>query len=126
MLKLLIVLPMVLVGMALLGAGALAFLPLLAIVPMVLAAGAVLFALGVVVGLFAFILRLVCALFIGVGAIAIGGIGLFAMFAVGAVVLVFGVLFAHLLMPLLVVAGIVWLIHRAGRPPANRPIAHVG
>jgi hypothetical protein len=126
MLKLLIVLPMLVVGMALLGTGALLFVPLLAMLPVLLAAGAALFALVFVVGLFAFVLRLICALFVGIGAIAIGGIGLFALLAGGAVMLVFGVLFAHLLMPLLVIAGIVWLIHRAGRPPAHPPIAHGG
>jgi hypothetical protein len=124
MLKLLIVLPMVLVGMMLLGAGALIFVPLLAMLPVLLAAGAAIFALVFVIGLLAFLLRLICALFIGVGAIAIGGIGLFAMLAGGAVMLVFGVLFAHLLIPLLVIAGIVWLIHRAGRTPVHPPIAH--
>ena len=126
MLKLLIVLPMLVVGMALLGTGALLFVPLLAMLPVLLAAGAALFALVFVVGLFAFVLRLICALFVGIGAIAIGGIGLFALLAGGAVMLVFGVLFAHLLMPLLVIAGIVWLIHRAGRPPVHPPIAHGG
>jgi hypothetical protein len=120
MLKLLIVLPMVFVGMMLLGAGALVFVPLLALLPVLLAVGAIVF----VFGLFAFLLRLVFALFVGVGAIAIGGIGLAVALAGGAVMLVFGVLFAHLLIPLLVIAGIVWLIHRAGRPPAHPPIAH--
>jgi hypothetical protein len=120
MLRLLIVLPMVFVGMLLLGVGTLVFVPLLALLPVLLAVGAVVFAFG----LLAFLLRLMFALFIGLGAVAIGGITLFAVLAGGAVMLVIGVLFAHLLLPLLVVAGIVWLIHRAGRPPAHPPIAH--
>jgi hypothetical protein len=124
MLKLLIVLPMLVIGAALLGAGALALLPLLALLPVLLAAGAVVFAFVFAIGLLSFVLRLVFALFVGVGALALGGIGLFAMLAGGAVMLVFGLLFAHLLLPILVIAGIVWLVHRAGRPAANPPIAH--
>ena len=53
MLKLLIVLPMLLIGVALLGAGALVFLPLLAVLPVVLAAGAILFAFVFAMGIFA-------------------------------------------------------------------------
>ena len=120
MLRLLIVLPMVFVGMLLLGVGTLVFVPLLALLPVLLAVGAVVFAFG----LLAFLFRLMFALFIGLGAVAIGGMTLIALLAGGAVMLVIGVLFAHLLLPLLVVAGIVWLIHRAGRPPAHAPIAH--
>ena len=124
MLKLLIALPMVLVGMALLGTGALLFVPLLAVLPVVLAVGAVMFAFVFAIGIFAFVLRLVCALFVGVGALAIGGIGLGLFVAGGAVVVGVGLLFAHLLLPILVIAGIIWLIHRAGKPPARPPIAH--
>ena len=120
MLKLLIVLPMVFVGMLLLGAGTLVFVPLLALLPVLLAVGALVF----VIGIFGFLLRLMFALFVGAGAVVLGGIGLVAAFAGGAVMLVFGVLFAHLLIPLLVIAGIVWLIHRAGRHSAAPPIAH--
>lgn len=126
MLKLLIVMPMVLIGMALLGVGALVFLPLLAVLPIVLVFGAVMFAFVFAMGIFAFVFRLICAIFVGVGALAIGGIGLGLFFAGGAVVLGVGLVFAHLLLPILVIAGIVWLIHRAGRPqpPAGPPIAH--
>ena len=120
MLKLLLVLQMLLIGAAVLGVGALAFLPMLALLPVLFAV----FAFVFVFGMLAFVVRLVFALFVGVGAIAIGGIGLAAMLAGGAVLLAFGVLFAHLLLPLLVIAGIVWLIHRASRPPVHPPIAH--
>jgi len=124
MLKLLIVLPMVLIGMALLGVGALVFVPLLAVLPVVLAVGAVMFAFVFAMGLFAFVLRLVCALVVGVGALAVGGIGLGLVLAGGAVVVGVSLLFAHLLLPILFIVGIVWLIHRAGKPPAGPPIAH--
>ena len=124
MLKLLIVSPALLTGMALLGAGALLFLPLLAVLPIVLAVGAVMFACVFAMGIFAFVLRLICALFVGVGALAVGGIGLGLVFAGGAVVLGVSLVFAHLLLPLLVIAGIVRLIHRAGKPSAAPPIAH--
>lgn len=128
MLKLLIVLPMVLVGMMLLGVGALVFVPLLAVLPVILAVGAVMFAFMFAMGIFAFVLRLVCALFVGVGALAIGGIGLGLFLASGAIFVGVSLLFAHLLLPILVIAGIVWLIHRAGKPQAQPtsgpPIAH--
>ncbi len=124
MLKLLIVLPMLVIGMALLGASALVFLPLLAVLPIVLAIGAVMFAFVFAMGIFAVAFRLVCALIVGAGALAIGGIGLAFVLAGGAAVIGFGLLFAHLLLPLLVIAGIVWLIRRTAKPPATPHIAH--
>ena len=128
MFKLLIVLPMLLIGMTLLGAGALLFLPLLAVFPTMLAVGAVMFAFVFAMSIFAFVLRLVCALIVGVGALAIGGVGLAFLLAGGAAVVGISLLFAHLLLPLLIVGGIVWLMHRAARLPATAPsiapIAH--
>lgn len=124
MLKLLLVMPMLLVGVVLLAAGSLAFLPLLALLPVVLAAGVAVFAFVFALGLLGFLVRLVCALFVGLGALALGGIGLFAMLAGGAVLLAFGVLLTHLLLPILLIAGIVWLVHRAGRGAPPRAIAH--
>jgi hypothetical protein len=124
MLKLFIVLPMLVIGMALLGAGALVFLPLLAVFPIVLAFGALMFAFVFALGMFAFLFRLICALVIGVGALAVGGIALAFVVAGGAAVVGISLVFAHLLMPLLLIGGIVWLIHRAGKPPAAPPIAH--
>src|ERR1700684_1391248 len=100
MLKLLLVMPMLLVGVVLLAAGSLAFLPLLALLPVVLAAGVAVFAFVFALGLLGFLVRLVCALFVGLGALALGGIGLFAMLAGGAVLLAFGVLVTHLLLPI--------------------------
>jgi hypothetical protein len=124
MLKLLIVLPMLLLGMALLGAGALVFLPLIAVFPIVLAMGAVMFAFVFAMGIVAFVFRLIGALIVGAGALAVGGIGLAFVLAGGAAVLGITLVFAHLLLPLLVIAGIVWLIQRAEKPPSAPPIAH--
>jgi hypothetical protein len=84
----------------------------------------VVFALVIVVSVFGFLLRLMGALIIGVGAVAVGGAGLFVALAGGAVVIGFALILAHVLLPILVIAGIVWLIHRSGKPPAAPPIAH--
>jgi hypothetical protein len=124
MLKLLIVLPMLLLGMALLGAGALVFLPLIAVFPIVLAMGAVMFAFVFAMGIFAFVFRLIGALVVGAGALAVGAIGLAFVLAGGAAVLGITLVFAHLLLPLLVIVGIVRLIQRAGKPSYAPPIAH--
>ena len=124
MLKLLIVLPMMLVGMALLGAGALMFLPLLAMLPVVLAIGMAMFAFVFAIGIVGFLFRVVCALLLGAGALAIGGLGLIFVLAGGAAVVGVSLVFAHLLLPILIIAGVVWLLHRASKPSAGPPIAH--
>ena len=124
MLKLLIVLPMLVIGMALLGASALVFLPLLALLPIVLAIGAVMFAFVFAHG------NLRGCVPPGVRADRRrGSIGdrrhrSALLLAGGAAVFGFGLLFAHLLLPLLVVVGVVWLIRRAAKPPVARIIAH--
>jgi hypothetical protein len=123
MLKLLLVFPALIVGSILLGIGALAFLPLLAILPIILAIGACVLAFSLAAGILVFFARIVGALIIGVGGLMIAGVGAIALFAGGFVALVLGFAIFHLALPILFIAGLIWLIHRASRPkPAQ--LAH--
>lgn len=123
MFKLLIGLPLLLVG----GAFALAFaLPLLALLPVLLAIGAGALVLVLVCGVFGFVLRLFAGVLIGAGGLLIAALGIAFCFALGGIVLSVGFALAHLLVPLLLVLGLVWLIRRASRPsppalPAPNP-----
>jgi hypothetical protein len=112
MLKLLILFPLLMVG-AVFAMGL--ALPLLAIFPLLLAVVLpVILALSIV-GL---LLRLFAGLIVGIGALLFCAVGFGLFFAGGAVALALGLAISHLLLPLLLIAGLVWLIHRASRPAA--------
>ena len=116
MLKLLLVFPVLIFGSILLGVGALVFLPMLALLPVILAAGACVLALSLTAGIFLFVFRLFGALLVGIGGLIIAGVGTVALFAGGFAALVLGVAAFHLLLPILFIVGLVWLIHRASHP----------
>lgn len=123
MLKLLFVFPLLLIG------GTVAFglaLPLLALLPALLAIGAVVFAFGLVFAIFGLLARLAFGLLIGAGALLFCGLGFGLLFAGGAVVVALAAAMVHLLLPLLVIVGIVWLIRRSARPapPPALPAPH--
>ena len=114
MLKLLLLFPLMLVG------GALALglaLPFLALLPVVFALCAVV----VVFALFGFFVRLFVGLVIGAGVLFAGAIGFGFLFAGGAVVLALGFALVHLLLPLLVIAALIWVIRRHSQPPTALP-----
>jgi hypothetical protein len=117
-LKLLILFPLMLVGGAL---GLAVLLPVLAILPLMLAAGAGILAFVLVFAVLGLCLRLVFGLLIGAGALFIGALGFGALFAGGAVLLALGFALAHVLLPVLLIVGLIWLIRRGSRPPAALP-----
>ncbi|HET7065348.1 MAG TPA: hypothetical protein VFI49_13840 [Rudaea sp.] len=124
MLKLLLVFPLMFVAGILLLAG----VPLLfALLPVLLAVGAGVFAIVVVFAVLGLLFRLFAGLLIGVGGLLVVGLGLgfaltggFALFALGFAVL-------HLLLPVLLIVGLIWLIKRASQPapPPALPAAHL-
>jgi hypothetical protein len=120
MFKLLIAGPLLLVAAPVLlvaGAVALALVaPLLALVPIALAFGAAILGIAIAMMLIGLVIRLALGLVVGAGALLalVFGIGFF-LFA-GSMFVAIGALFAHLLLPLLVIAALVWLIRRASRP----------
>jgi hypothetical protein len=116
MLKLLLVFPALIFGSILLGVGALVFLPMLALLPIILAVGACVLALSLTVGILTFVVRLFGVLLVGIGGLMVAGVGAVALFAGGFVALLVGVAVFHLLLPILFIVGLVWLIHRASRP----------
>ena len=119
MLKLLFVLPLLLVTSALVFAG---MLPFLAFLPIMLAVGAGIFALMLAFAVLGLVLRLFAALFVGAGGLLVGALGFGLLFAGGFAVLALGFAFMHLLFPLLVIAGLIWLIrHASHRAPALPP-----
>jgi hypothetical protein len=121
MLKLLIVFPFLLVG----GAVALGLVvPLLALLPVALAIGAGFFALFAVIGILGVLARLFAGLVIGIGGLFAAMLGFGFLFAGGALVLALGFALAHLLLPLLVIALIVWLVRRSSRPTPALPAPH--
>ena len=111
MIKALFLLPLLFfAGIACLIGGAL-LLPFVALLPLVLAIGAGVFALTLVFAVFGVIFRVIAALMIGVGGLVFGVFGL-GMLAVGGVaVFAIGAVFLHLLLPVLLIAGVIWLIH---------------
>jgi hypothetical protein len=125
MLKALFVLPLLVFGSMLLGFGAILLLPLIAVLPVLFAVGAVIFAFTLVAGIFAVILRVFAAIFIGLGGLLIAGIGFGALFVGGVFALVLGVAFAHLLLPILLVVGLIWLIRRSARTAPPQLVGHV-
>lgn len=124
MFKLLLLFPLMLVA----GTLALAGVPLLlALLPVLLGVGAGVFAIVLVFAVLGLFLRLFAGLLIGVGGLVVLGLGLglgfavfggLALFAMGAVL--------HLLLPLLLIVGLIWLVKRASHPapPPALPAAH--
>jgi len=118
MLKLLILFPLLLAG------AALAFglvLPLFALLPLLFAIGIGVVAIGLVFSVFGLILRLAVGLVIGAGVLFAGALGFGFLLAGGAAVVAVGFAMAHLLLPLLLIAGLVWLIRHHSRPVATLP-----
>jgi hypothetical protein len=106
MLKLLILFPFIV------GAGAIALallVPLLAVVPILLI-------VGLAIALPLLILRVLFAVFCGLGHVLFGLIGVAAAMVGVSLLLVAGIIGAHLLLPLLVLAGVIWFARRAARP----------
>ncbi len=123
MFKLLLLFPLMLVAGTLVLAG----VPLLfALLPVVLAVGAGIFAIMLVFAVLGLFFRLFAGLLIGVGGLLVVGLGLgFAVFG-GVALFALGFAVAHLLLPILLIVGLVWLIKRASQPapPAALPAAH--
>jgi len=121
--KLLLLFPLMLVAGTLVLAG----VPLLfALLPVVLAVGAGIFAIMLVFAVLGLFFRLFAGLLIGVGGLLVVGLGLgFAVFG-GVALFALGFAVAHLLLPILLIIGLVWLIKRASQPapPAALPAAH--
>jgi len=118
MLKLLILFPLLLAG------GAVAFglmLPLFALLPVLLAIGVGVVAIGLVFSVFGLILRVVLGLLFGAGVLFAGALGFGFLLAGGAAVVAVGFALAHLLLPLLLIAGLIWLIRHHSRPPVALP-----
>ena len=125
MFKLLLVFPLMLVA----GTLALAGVPLLlALLPIALAVGAGIFAIVLVFAVLGLLFRLFAGLLIGVGGLLVVGLGLGLGFMVfgGVALFAFGFAVAHLLLPILLIVGLVWLIKRASQPapPRALPAAH--
>src|SRR5512135_669434 len=122
--KLLFVFPLMLVAGVLLLAG----LPLLfALLPVLLAVGAGIFAIVVVFAMIGLLFRVFAGLLVGVGGLLVIGLGLGFTVAGGIALLALGFAVAHLLLPVLLIVGLVWLIKRASHPaaPPALPAAHL-
>jgi hypothetical protein len=112
MLKLLILLPLMLVG------GALALglvLPMLALLPIALALGAGVLAFMLAFAALGLCVRLIAGILVGAGVLFIGALGFGALFVGGAAVLIVGFALAHLLLPVLLILGVICLIRSALR-----------
>jgi len=121
--KLLLVFPLMLVA----GTLALAGVPLLlALLPIALAVGAGIFAIVLVVAMLGLFFRLFAGLLIGVGGLLVVGAGLGFVAFGGVALFALGFAVAHLLLPILLIVGLVWLIKRASQPapPRALPAAH--
>jgi len=120
--KLLFVLPLLFVAGALVFAG---MLPFLAFLPVLLAIGAGIFAVTLALAVLGLMLRIFAALFVGVGGLLVVALGLGFTFAGGLALLALGFALMHLLLPLLFIAGLIWLIRRASQPaPLLPPPTH--
>lgn len=123
MLKLLLVFPLMFVAGILLLAG----VPLLfALLPILLAVGAGVFAIVLVFAVLGLVFRLFAGLLIGVGGLLVVGLGLGFALAGGFGLLALGFAMFHLLLPVLLIVGLIWLIKRASHPaaPPALPAAH--
>lgn len=107
MLKVLIVLSLLMFAPVIFVLVGALLMPLLALLPAVFALGAVLF-----------------AVMLGVGGVLCGIAGFLGLFVVGAAVLALGVALTHLLLPLLFIAGLIWLIRRAFKPAPGLTMRH--
>ena len=116
MFKLLLIFPALIVGSVLLGVGAIAIVPIVALLPFILAIGASFLAFSLAASVLVLFARIVGALIIGVGGLMVAGVGTVALFAGGFVALLLGFALFHLALPVLFVVALVWLIHRASRP----------
>ena len=121
MFKLLIVMPLLFAGFIALSVGGLVLLPLLALLPGLLALFAGMFGVALALAVIVFVVRLLAAILIGVGGLMVGIFGFVFLFAGGAIVLALGVALTHLLLPLLLVVGLIWLIRRSS-PTAPPPL----
>jgi predicted lipid-binding transport protein (Tim44 family) len=75
-----------------------------------------------VLGLF---FRVFAALLIGVGGLLVAGLGLGFALAGGLALFALGFAMLHLLLPVLLIVGLIWLIKRASQPtPPALPAAH--
>lgn len=115
MLKLLLVFPLMFVAGILLLAG----VPLLlALLPVLLAVGAGVFAIVLVFAVLGLFFRLFAGLMIGVGGLLVLGLGLGFALSGGLALFALGFAVMHLLLPVLLIVGLIWLIKRASHPAA--------
>lgn len=99
-------------------------LPALALLPVIAAIGIAGLAFTLVFGIFGVLLRVFAAITIGIGGLVFGAMGLILLLAGGVAILAVGALAIHLLLPILIIAGIVWLIHHFAKPAAPLQIEH--
>lgn len=118
MLKFLFVFPLLLLASALVFAG---MLPFLAFLPVLLAVGAGIFAVTLALAVLGLVLRVFAALFVGAGGLLAVALGFGFVFAGGFALVALGFALAHLLLPLLFIAGLIWLIRRASHPAPTLP-----
>jgi hypothetical protein len=124
MLKVLFLFPLLICAAVFCLVGGLFLLPALVLLPVLAAIGIGVFAITIVFSLFGLALRLAAGLVMGVGGLLIAILG-FVLFAVGGgAILALGFVAAHLLMPILLIAGIIWLIHHFARPRVPLQIQH--
>lgn len=113
MFKLLFVGPFLLIG----GAIALAmFVPLLALLPVALVAGAGVLGVVFALALVGIVFRIVAGLLVGIGGLLFVGLGLGALFVGGAVFVAVLAALAHLLLPVLFIVFLIWMIRRLSQP----------
>lgn len=99
-------------------------LPALALLPVIAAIGIAGLAFTLVFGIFGVLLRVFAAITVGIGGLVFGAMGLILALAGGVAILAVGALAIHLLLPILIIAGIVWLIHHFAKPAAPLQIEH--
>ncbi len=86
-----------------------------------------LFVIGMaIVLLLLLILRVLIGVTWAIGHVFVGVLGLGLAFVGGAFLLVFGLLAVHLLLPILLLVGLIWLLRRAARPAPLRLEHHPG
>lgn len=118
MLKVLFLFPLLICAAVFCLVGGVFLLPALALLPVIAAIGIGVFAITVVFSLFGLMLRLVAGLVIGVGGLVFGLMGFAVLALGGGAILALGFVAAHLLMPILLIAAIIWLIHHFAKPRA--------
>jgi hypothetical protein len=97
--------------------GASLVLPLLALVP-------VLLVVFLAVALPLLLLRVLLGLALSIGGLIIGALGIGFAIAGAALFLVLGFALAHLLLPVLIIVGLIWLIRRASRTGSPARMEH--